>query len=151
MNIQRALGAFACAATALALMGAADGAWLHRVSPADHVRTNPLIATPEAQEKAASAGAEIYHNECAKCHGDNGAGLHARPAVVSDRVANATDGDLFWLMNNGVPWKGMPPWMMLPATERWQLVTYLRALNPSESSTPAAPAPAAQLSQGVTR
>jgi mono/diheme cytochrome c family protein len=49
--------------------------------------------------------------------------------VISRRVSLASDGDLFWLMNNGVPWKGMPPWMMLPEKERWQLVTYLRSLN----------------------
>jgi hypothetical protein len=56
--------------------------------------------------------------------------------VVSRRIQLASDGDLFWLMKNGVPWKGMPPWMMLPATERWQLVTYLRSINETPHSPP---------------
>ncbi len=132
-------------------MGAANGAWLTRVPPADHARTNPLVATAQAQENAASAGAQIYRNECAKCHGDNGAGLHSRPPVVSDRVANATDGDLFWLMSNGVPWRGMPGWSMLPTAERWQLVAYLRALNPSGANETPAPNPASTPLQGNPR
>jgi mono/diheme cytochrome c family protein len=37
------------------------------------------------------------------------------------------------MMNNGVPWRGMPPWNMLPEKQRWQVVAYLRALNSPES------------------
>jgi mono/diheme cytochrome c family protein len=140
-KMQRSVGACCAVISGALLMGAADGAWLHRVSASDHVKTNPLVATPQGQQNAASAGAQIYKNECAKCHGESGGGIHSRPPVVSDRVANATDGDLFWLMNNGVPWKGMPAWAVLPPAQRWQLVAYLRALNPSDPA--AAPAAAA--------
>jgi len=80
-------------------------------------------------QQAAAAGAQLFHNECAKCHGDDAMGKHSRPPVISERVAHASDGDLFWLMTNGNPWKGMPPWNMLPAKQRWQLVAYLRSLN----------------------
>ena len=114
------------------LMGA-DGAWLDRISTKDHARLNPLLHDPTHQQQAVRAGAQLFHTECAKCHGEDGRGLHSRPAVISTRIALASDGDLFWLMQNGVPWKGMPPWMMLPETERWQLVTYLRSLNEPEA------------------
>lgn len=131
----------ATAALSLVLfLGAANGAWLGRVSPADHARTNPFAAPPE-QEKAAAAGSQVFSNECAKCHGNDGLGKDGRPPVISDRIAHTTDGDLFWLMTNGVPWRGMPAWNMLPAKQRWQLVTYLRALNGGASGSPALSTP----------
>lgn len=124
------------------LMASSNGAWLHRVSPTDHARLNPLATNPESRDHAAAAGRQLFYNECAKCHGNDGGGLHGRPPVISDRIDHTTDGDLFWLMTNGNPWRGMPPWMMLPAGERWQLVTYLRALNLAEDAgaTPTAAA-----------
>jgi mono/diheme cytochrome c family protein len=128
MKTRRLLGAGFALLSAALLMGA-DGAWLDRISPRDHARVNPLMRNAQVEQEAASAGAQVYRTECAKCHGENGRGLHGRPTVISRRVSLASDGDLFWLMNNGVPWKGMPPWMMLPEKERWQLVTYLRSLN----------------------
>ncbi len=107
-------------------------AWLHRVPPADHARTSPFADKPDQLPDAASAGAQIFHNECAKCHGNDAMGKASRPALVSDRIAHATDGDLFWMVTNGNPWKGMPPWGMLPAKQRWQVVAYLRALNAAD-------------------
>lgn len=133
MNMRRLLSAgFALLSVAM-LMGA-DGAWLDRISAKDHARVNPLLRNARVEREAASAGAQVYRTECAKCHGVDGRGRHGRPAVIGRHVAVASDGDLFWLMTNGVPWKGMPPWMMLPATERWQLVTYLRSLNETPQS-----------------
>ena len=156
MKLQRSLGLVFTVLSAALLMGAADGSWLHRVSSSDHARINPLLATSESRQKAASAGAQVFHNECAKCHGDDGGGLHNRPPVISDRVDTASDGDLFWLMNNGVPWRGMPPWISLPPGERWQLVAYLRALNvaeagPSPLSATTSTARSAPSPQGVSR
>ena len=130
----------ACAVTsATLLMGASTGDWLRRVSPRDHARTNPLATSSEAREHAALGGRQIFHQECAKCHGEDGGGLYNRPPGISDRVDHATDGDLFWLMTNGSPWKGMPTWEMLPAAQRWQLVAYLRTLNLAEDRAGEAP------------
>ncbi len=126
----------------LLLLGASTGEWLHRVSPRDHARTNPLVTNPEARTRASRAGAQLFYNECAKCHAADGGGFHGRPPVISDRILNASDGDLFWLMTNGNPRHGMPAWIALPAAERWQLVTYLRQRNLDE----AGPLPQAQTS-----
>jgi mono/diheme cytochrome c family protein len=131
MKTRRFLGAGFALLSAALLMGA-DGAWLDRISARDHARVNPLMRDAQVKHEAAGAGAQVYRAECAKCHGADGRGLHGRPAVISRRVSLASDGDLFWLMENGVPWKGMPPWMMLPEKERWQLVTYLRSLNETQ-------------------
>lgn len=128
LQLRRIAGVMCAVFSAAMLMGA-DGAWLDRISEKDHARVNPLLRDARHAQEAASAGRQVFHAECAKCHGEDGRGRYARPSVISTRVARASDGDLFWLMNNGVPWQGMPPWMMLPATERWQLVTYLRSLN----------------------
>jgi len=107
------------------LMGAADGSWLRRVPAADRARVNPLTD----QAAAAEAGAHLYANECSKCHGDAAQGKGSRPALISDRVAHATDGELAWMLKNGNSWKGMPSWSVLPDAERWQLVAYLRQIN----------------------
>ena len=134
--------------SAVLLMGASTGEWLRRVSPRDHARTNPLAPSSEAQTHAALGGRQIFHQECAKCHGEDGGGLYGRPPVISDRIDHATDGDLFWLMTNGSPWHGMPTWEMLPAAQRWQLVAYLRTLNLTEDRAGAAD-PATQRNTGA--
>lgn len=137
--MRRVLGAFALATGAALLMGAADGSWLRRVSAKDHQRANPLVRTQGERAEAVLAGKQLFYNECAKCHGNDGGGLYGRPTLISDRIDQATDGDLFWMMTNGVPWHGMPPWMMLPETQRWQLVTYVRQMNLDEDRASARP------------
>jgi mono/diheme cytochrome c family protein len=123
------VGTILIAVSAVLLWGAADGAWLRRVSPKDHARVNPLQRDASTAQTAADSGAQLFSNNCAKCHGEDAMGRYNRPALVSDRIAHATDGDLFWIVTNGNPWKGMPPWQMLPEKQRWQVVTYLRSLN----------------------
>jgi mono/diheme cytochrome c family protein len=122
-------------ATAALLWGAADGAWLNRVSAKDHARVNPLLRNDKAAQTAADSGAQVFSNNCAKCHGQDAMGRFNRPALVSDRISKATDGDLFWILTNGNSWKGMPPWNMLPEKQRWQVVTYLRSLNQADNNT----------------
>jgi mono/diheme cytochrome c family protein len=131
------------AASAVLLMGAANGAWLQHVPEKDHERVSPLPADAET----AQAGAEVFTTNCAKCHGRDAMGRGSRPALVSNRVAKATDGDLYWIVTNGNAWKGMPPWQMLPDKQRWQVVAYLRALNLNgidPDSKPSAPGAAKQ-------
>ena len=132
LTMRRMTGAACAVVSAVLLMGAANGAWLHRVSAKDHARMNPLTATPAARAKAVKAGEQIYLNECAKCHGADGDGMYARPRIVSTRVSDASDGDLFWILTNGNPWKGMPAWVSMPPGQRWQVVAYLRSLNLDE-------------------
>jgi len=110
-------------------LAAADGKWLTKVSPEDHARTNPVAGKPDA----IAAGNNLYLENCAKCHGAEAQGRGSRPALISDRLRGASDGDLAWILKNGVPFHGMPGWAGLPEQERWQLVAYIRSLN-----TPAA-------------
>jgi mono/diheme cytochrome c family protein len=108
------------------LMAAAGGAWLQTVPPADRAMANPVAGHPDA----IGAGSALYQDNCAKCHGADGNGRGSRPPVHSARIAAATDGDLFWLLRHGQPFRGMPAWTRLPEDQRWQIVAYLRSIQP---------------------
>jgi mono/diheme cytochrome c family protein len=108
----------------LPVLGESDGKWLHRVPQEDHSRVNPMHNQPEAE----AAGKVIYGENCAKCHGTQADGLHNRPSLRSERIRTATDGDLAWMLKNGNPYKGMPPWSSLPEQQRWQIIAFLRTL-----------------------
>lgn len=106
-------------------MAAANGAWLKKVPASDRAMVNPVAAQPDA----ISAGSNLYKNNCAQCHGADGNGRGGRPAVRSARIAGTTDGDLYWLLKNGQPFRGMPTWAKLPEGQRWQIVAYLRSIQ----------------------
>ena len=105
---------------------AANGSWLKKVPQADRDRVNPYAG----QSDAVAAGENLFRNNCAKCHGENAEGKGSRPSLKSERISKATDGDLAWLIKNGEAYKGMPGWGALPEQKRWQIVTYLRSVNP---------------------
>jgi mono/diheme cytochrome c family protein len=119
-------------ATSVVCLAKADGSWLKKVPQADRARVNPYAGQPEA----AAAGANLFHNNCARCHGDNAQGKGSRPSLKSDRIKNATDGEIAWLLKNGNTYKGMPTWGALPQQERWQLVAFIRSLNAPAVPTP---------------
>jgi len=112
------------------LIGEADGKWLHRVPDEDRGRINPFAG----QAKAAAAGKVIFEENCAKCHGTEATGLHGRPSLRSERIRQAKDGELAWMLKNGNPYKGMPPWSSLPEQQRWQVIAFLRTLPPTNTS-----------------
>jgi mono/diheme cytochrome c family protein len=109
------------------LFAESDGKWLHRVPDEDRARTNPIAAQPQA----AAAGKMLFAENCAKCHGPDANGLHNRPSLRSERIRHSTDGELAWMLKNGNPYKGMPPWSSLPEQQRWQIIAYLRTLPPA--------------------
>jgi mono/diheme cytochrome c family protein len=106
-------------------LAAADGSWLKKVPAADRGRVNPYIGNPDA----VAAGANLFSENCAKCHGENAEGKGKRPSLKSERIRNATDGEIAWLLKNGNQFKGMPIWGGLPEQERWQIIAYIRSLN----------------------
>ena len=123
----------ACVPAMALLMAAANGAWLKKVPAADHAMVNPVATHPDA----VAAGANLFKNNCAQCHGADANGRGRRPAVRSARIAGTTDGDLYWLLKNGVPYRGMPSWARLPEGQRWQIIAYLRSLQTPPASTAA--------------
>lgn len=104
---------------------AGDGHWLARVPQKDVARENPLAANANS----AQVGARLFKQHCAECHAENAEGRNGKPSLHSEHVAAATPGQLFWLLTNGSLKNGMPSWSRLPEQQRWQLVTYLKALH----------------------
>jgi mono/diheme cytochrome c family protein len=99
-------------------------------------RTRELDSPIAATEAAIAAGRATYRERCQPCHGDRGRGdgpagvaLDPRPADLLLHVPQHTGGELFYFISEGVRASAMPAWRdVLTATQRWELVAYLRAL-----------------------
>lgn len=85
------------------------------------------------------AAREHYADHCASCHGNDGSGntemgrnLYPKaPDMRQARTQNLSDGELFYIIENGVMLTGMPGWSTgTPEGEKasWQLVHFIRRL-----------------------
>ena len=99
------------------------------------LRANPLQNDPDA----VAAGAILFEQHCAECHGDAARGGKKGPSLRAAEVQAAAPGAIFWILTNGVVRKGMPVWSKLPEPQRWQLVRYIKSLG---ELAPAAGSPA---------
>jgi len=106
------------------LAAAGDGAWISKVPEKYRQRQNHF----DSQTNAIAAGGKLFRQNCASCHGDAGTGRDNHPNLHSDRIRNATPGELEWLLNNGSLRNGMPAWSRLPEQQRWQIVSFLKQL-----------------------
>ncbi len=102
------------------------------VPPAAHKLTNPLKRSKENM----LAGAGVFREQCAGCHGPLGTperrlpSLARQPATLgSPIVQKLSDGDIFWTITNGAP-GGMPSFKDdLTEQQRWQAILFVRRLN----------------------
>jgi mono/diheme cytochrome c family protein len=95
---------------------------------------NPLPAT--AQTVGRGQAAFVRH--CAACHGADGMTTDVPfadamsppvPPLDLDEVQRFTDGQLHWIVLNGVSPSGMPAWKGLVADEdAWAMVAFIRSL-----------------------
>ncbi len=94
---------------------------------------NPVTATPENLAKALAH----YRTMCLTCHGAGsvdpsaiGEGLNPpAPDLTQPSVQKRTDGELFWLVQNGIRMTGMPAFGPTHKDEDiWALVAFLRHL-----------------------
>ena len=76
-----------------------------------------------------------YAEHCEPCHAYDGRGggaagrnLNPRtPDMAQARTQQLTDGELFYIIENGVRWTGMPAWKHEhTAEETWKLVSFVR-------------------------
>jgi mono/diheme cytochrome c family protein len=102
-----------------------DGAWKTKVPEKERTRENPY----DSQTSAIAAGAKLFRQNCSSCHGSEAMGTEKHPNLHSDRIRNATPGELEWLLRNGSMKNGMPSWSRLPEQQRWQIVSYLKSLQ----------------------
>jgi len=95
---------------------------------------NPTADTPDTVKE----GAEHFQHHCQICHGLDGqntgvpfANKMAPPVadLASARVQHYTDGQLKWIIDNGIRFTGMPGWKgVLSDEEAWNVVRYIRHL-----------------------
>ena len=97
--------------------------------------TNPV----EYSEEGIADARAHFADHCATCHGNDGSGDTEMgrgmwPKVPDMRLArtqNLSDGELFWIIENGVRFTGMPAWgngTKEGETASWQLVHFVRRL-----------------------
>ncbi len=98
--------------------------WQTQVPAGQRLKPNP---SPETAPVLA-AGAVVYADRCASCHGGDALGRGRRPSLRTARVQQATDGELLWLLENGELRYGMPSWSGLPEQQRWQVERYVKSL-----------------------
>jgi mono/diheme cytochrome c family protein len=80
-----------------------------------------------------------WADHCAICHANDGSGetvlgrnVHPRaPDMREPATQGMTDGALFYVIENGVPWTAMPAWgngTDEGTRESWELVRFIRHL-----------------------
>ena len=94
---------------------------------------NPVPLTPQVLAE----GREHFADHCAICHGNDGSGdtevgrgLYPRaPDMRQPATQSLPDGELFYIIENGVRLTGMPAWASHEGTdENWHLVHFIRHL-----------------------
>jgi mono/diheme cytochrome c family protein len=106
-------------------------AWCVVANAESWTAKSPDLKNPyDGDPTAAAAGAKLYRRYCATCHGRDAEGIERIPALRSQTVKDASPGALFWVLKNGIQRRGMPSWSNLPEQQRWQIVTYLKTLEP---------------------
>jgi glucose/arabinose dehydrogenase len=118
---------------------AAQNASFHNAPATAEQSKNPYAG----KHAAAQAGANLFARHCASCHGPTGGGTGNIPALAKGPTQSASDGAIFWFITQGDPNNGMPAWSSLSEPQRWQLVTYLKALGGPNPPSPTAKAGAA--------
>src|SRR6266536_5259060 len=111
-------------------------------------RRAPRVANPLGRSPAAvAAGLALLRTHCVACHGapgvdptEAGASLNPpAPGLTLARVQARSDGELKWIVSNGIRMTGMPAFGASKSEEEvWQLVAALRRLprlSPEERQT----------------
>ena len=111
----------------------------HHVTVRDKSERNPLPFTPENLAE----GKEAFGHYCIVCHGLDGQNTGVPfannmspplPSLASMEVQNYSDGQLKWVIDNGISPSGMPASKdILSDEEIWSIVLFLRHLPPAGS------------------
>ena len=109
--------------------------------PADAKRLqNPIPSTPQV----VAEGRAHWADHCAICHANDGSGdtemgrhLYPQaPDMRSDTTQQKTDGELYYVIENGIRLSGMPGWHVDGhEDDSWKLVHFVRhlpSLTPEE-------------------
>jgi mono/diheme cytochrome c family protein len=120
----------------------ANAAWRFLIPAEIRKAKNPEPETPDVLR----AGLEHFADHCAICHANSGSGDTAigrriyppAPDLRDAATQNLSDGELFYAIEQGIPWTAMPGWTtgtLEGERESWILVRFIRhlsALTPAE-------------------
>jgi len=92
---------------------------------------NPLSSTPAVLAEAR----DHFADHCAICHANDGSGKTAindglyppAPDLREAQTQDLTDGELLYIIRNGIRFTGMPGWRG-DGEENWKLVLFIRHL-----------------------
>src|SRR5437773_9389411 len=122
-------------------------------SPPAPGQTTTTIRSQNSAKLLANAGRNAYTGSCAQCHGDKGdgkgtLGANTTPAatdLTAYDTRQKTDGQLFWIIKNGLGFTGMPAFAKdFPDEDIAALVTYIRALQKGQGTPPEIAPPTAE-------
>lgn len=94
---------------------------------------NPFQATPDLLKEAQ----EHFADHCASCHANDGSGkteigqnLYPKaPDMRLPKTQNLTDGEIYYIIHNGVRLTGMPAWGEADRDpDSWKLALFIRHL-----------------------
>ena len=82
------------------------------------------------------AGFDKYRKDCAMCHGtpasypgEVGKGLNPKPPKLWKSAQDMSDGELFWVIQNGIEMTDMPSWSHeYKEKDIWSVVAFLKQL-----------------------
>jgi mono/diheme cytochrome c family protein len=111
----------------------------HKITVGGKDVSNPLAATSENLVE----GREHFEHHCSVCHGLDGEATGVPfadrvsppvPSLSSKDIQDYKDGQLKWIIENGINPSGMPAWKgILSDDEMWQIVNFIRHLPPKGS------------------
>ena len=103
------------------------------IPSAERNAKSPFSATPEILSEARSH----FADHCATCHGNDGSGkteigqnLYPKPPDMRQpETQNLTDGEIYYIIHNGIRLTGMPAWGDPGKDDdSWKLVLFIRHL-----------------------
>jgi mono/diheme cytochrome c family protein len=93
---------------------------------------------PTNLQASIEEGDKLFGTECAMCHGldghtpsDAGRWMYPRASdLTAPEVQQYSDGELFWILKNGIRLSGMPAFGRVESDEHiWNLSNYVRTLR----------------------
>jgi len=95
---------------------------------------------PTNLQQSIDEGDKLYATDCSMCHGpdghtptDSGRWMYPRASdLTSPAVQHYSNGELFWIVKNGIRLSGMPAFGRVESDEHiWNLLHYLRTMRGS--------------------
>ena len=111
---------------------ASRAVWRFMVPGPIKIKENPVADSAETVRDAT----QLWVDRCVVCHANDGGGttlgrsLHpSTPDLRKVPTQSLTDGELFYAIEQGIPWTGMPAWgngSQENERESWALVRFVR-------------------------